>query len=200
MQTIVTFCGSASAVSANRAALDVVARAVVARGIGVTDAGAFDDVPMFRPELVDEAPSAVARLRAGFEAADAVVLAVPEYAGGMAGWVKNALDWMVGSGSLYQRPVAVLSAGTTGGANAVEQAARTLTWQGALVVATLGIASPRTKADDTGRFTDPGTLALLDGVADSLVVASAADDASRRAMATATLAPLGLHLLDQPPA
>ena len=33
--------------------------------------------------------------------ADAVWIATPEYAGGMPGALKNALDWLVGSGELY---------------------------------------------------------------------------------------------------
>jgi chromate reductase, NAD(P)H dehydrogenase (quinone) len=32
--------------------------------------------------------------------ADAVLVSTPEYAGGMPGALKNALDWLVGSGEL----------------------------------------------------------------------------------------------------
>jgi NADPH-dependent FMN reductase len=45
---------------------------------------------------------------------EAVLIAAPEYAGALAGTVKNALDWIVGSGELYAKPVAVMSAGATG--------------------------------------------------------------------------------------
>ena len=48
---------------------------------------------------------------------------------------------------------------------------QTLTWQGAHVVAELGIAAPRTKSDDDGRFTDPATLAALRAVATAVLAA-----------------------------
>ena len=49
------------------------------------------------------------RFRAACEAADGVLLCVPEYAFGIPGSFKNALDWTVGSGSLYRKPVTVLA-------------------------------------------------------------------------------------------
>ena len=61
--------------------------------------------------------------------------------------MKNAFDWLVGSGELYRKPVALLSAGTTGGFHARRMMAQTLTWQGAYVVAELGISSARTKLE-----------------------------------------------------
>ena len=46
-------------------------------------------------------------LRTGVAGADLVLLATPEYAGGMPGSLKNALDWLVGSGELYDKDVAM---------------------------------------------------------------------------------------------
>ena len=43
-----------------------------------------------------------------------MLFAVPEYAFGIPGAFKNALDWTVGSGSLYRKPVAVLSVAPPG--------------------------------------------------------------------------------------
>ena len=129
------------------------------------------DVPMLDPDLVDDPPAAVGRLRSSLVAADGVLLAAPEYAGGLAGGVKNALDWLVGSSSLYHRPVAVLSAGTTGGEFAIEQLVRTLSWQGALTVGTLGISAPRTKTQEGVGFVDEPTLQAIDRWTDGLVAA-----------------------------
>ena len=75
--------------------------------------------------------------------------------------------------------VAVTSSGTTGGANAIEQIARTLTWQGAFVVATLGIAAPRTKSDPSGRLTDPATLQRIEALNDRLIIAGEGPDETR---------------------
>ena len=54
--------------------------------------------------------------------AEAVLLAVPEYAFGIPGAFKNALDWTVGSGSLYRKRVAVLSVAPSGRGTHVRRA------------------------------------------------------------------------------
>ena len=186
------FCGSTGSGGANRAALALVAQSLERLAADAIEAGDVADIPIFRPELVDAAPASVIALRAVFASVDGVVFAIPEYGGGAAGGAKNALDWMVGSASLYGRPVAALSAGTTGGSHAIAQIARTLTWQGALVVATLGIASPATKRDAEGRFVDATTVAQADALVGALRGAIAADEGDRRELAAKTVHALGI--------
>jgi chromate reductase len=65
-------------------------------------------LPHFTPD--DDGGAPVASLRAAIAGADAVLIATPEYAGGMPGSLKNALDWLVGTGELYEKQVAVVSA------------------------------------------------------------------------------------------
>ena len=77
------------------------------------------------------------------------------------GTLKNALDWVVGSGDFYGKPVGALAAGSTGGAHALAQLALTLGYQGALMVAELGIAAPKTKVDGDGRYVHAATLDAL---------------------------------------
>jgi chromate reductase, NAD(P)H dehydrogenase (quinone) len=126
---------------------------------------------------------------------------VPEYAGGMAGALKNALDWLVGTGELYRKPVAVLSAGTSGGGNARRQAAQTLTWQGAYVVAEHGIAAPRTKFTDDGRISDQDTASAVAGLAHTLADAAAAGEPTALvALATSVVAGLGVDTAHVTPA
>ena len=156
-------CGSLSSVSANRRALDVVRAALVDAGHEPVDAVAVGDLPAFDP--TGDATTSVDTWRSQIAAADAVVIATPEYAGGVAGALKNALDWLVGTGELYGRPVAVIAAGTTGGEHGRRDLVRTLTWQGAHVVTDLGIGAPRTKAHADGRYTDAATIAALQSLA-----------------------------------
>lgn len=84
------------------------------------------------------------------KAADAVLIASPEYAFGVPGALKDALDWLVGSGDLYEKPVAVLSAAPSAerGANARADLERTLGGQGARVIASATIVVPRGDAFD----------------------------------------------------
>lgn len=142
----------------------------MSHGIDVADIP-LTGVPMLDPGLVDDPPPEVDRMRRMLDTADGVLLAAPEYAGGLAGGMKNALDWLVGSSSLYHRPIVVSSAGTTGGEFAIEQLVRTLSWQGALTVGTLGISAPRTKTQPGVGFVDDETVQAIVGWADALVAA-----------------------------
>jgi NAD(P)H-dependent FMN reductase len=133
----------------------------VAAGATVDDFDRLADVPAFDVNRAGDPIEVVDDWRRRVSAADVVLVAAPEYAGAVAGAVKNAFDWLVGGGELYRKPVAVVSAGTSGGLHARRMMAQTLTWQGAYVVAELGIASPRTKLDGTGRVTHEETVAAL---------------------------------------
>jgi len=182
-------CGSLQRQSTNRAALAAAAATVDAE---VAWAEVLGVLSAFDPDVAEQHDAAVDEWRRQVAGAAGVLLAVPEYAGGMAGALKNALDWLVGTGELYRRPVAVLSAGTTGGLNARRQAAQTLTWQGAYVVAEHGIAAPRTKFADDGRITDEVTAAAVAGLARELVEATGSTAAHLVELATAVVARLGV--------
>lgn len=73
----------------------------------------FDDLghlPHFNPDIEDQEIAAVSTFRTALNAADAVLIACPEYAHGLPGAFKNALDWVVGSGELSGKPVLMLNA------------------------------------------------------------------------------------------
>jgi NAD(P)H-dependent FMN reductase len=167
---LLTVCGSLQAVSLNRAALDVASAAAVAAGASVDDFEKLAEVPPFDADRSEEPIPVVEEWRARVRTADMVLVAAPEYAGAVAGAVKNAFDWLVGSGELYRKPVAVLSAGTTGGYHARRMMAQTLTWQGAYVLAEVGIASARTKFD-AGRLRDESTEAAIGSLIRALLAA-----------------------------
>ena len=190
MTHIMTVCGSLSSRSANRAALDVVAAAARAAGATVDDFEHLAEIPAFDPDREEEPIEVLADWRRRLAAADAVVVAVPEYAGAVAGAVKNAFDWTVGGADVYRRPMAVISAGTSGGPFARQMMVQTLTWQGAHVVDELGIAAPRTKSDADGRITDPATITALEALATTVLWAPGADD--RTATVAAVLTRFGI--------
>ena len=158
---LLTVCGSLQDRSANRAALEAAAAIAVAAGATVDDFDRLADIPAFDAGRAGEPIEVVDDWRRRAAAAGVVLVAAPEYAGAVAGAVKNAFDWLVGGGELYRKPLAVLSAGTSGGLHARRMMVQTLTWQGAYVVGQLGIASPRTKFDGAGRITHEETAAAL---------------------------------------
>ncbi len=169
MKSVTTICGSLQSASANQAMLDVISASFEESGeFIVVPATGLGDIPALNPERDGFIPAEVSRLRSQLAESDAVIVAAPEYAGGIAGGLKNCLDWIVGSGEFYQLPVALMSAGTSGGPNALNQMARTLTWQGAYVVSLLGVRGPKAKSDDDGVIVDPETIAQIRSVADTL--------------------------------
>lgn len=83
----------------------------------------------------DSLPGPVVDLLDRIAAADAVVFATPEYAGGLPGALKNLLDWTVGGGQLYGKPVAWIDVANPGrGGGARSQLRTVLGYVGARIV------------------------------------------------------------------
>lgn len=164
-------CGSLRPVSANGAALAVVEAALVVAGVSWRRFDGLAAIAPFDAGLADDAPGPTQRWLDEVDAAAALAVAAPEYAGSLAGATKNALDWLVGTAGAYEKPVLIVSAGTTGGRFAREELLRTLTWQGAFVVAEVGVPAEGLKADPEGRLTVPETVDALRAAADELVAA-----------------------------
>jgi NAD(P)H-dependent FMN reductase len=69
------------------------------------------DLPHFNPDLDKDPPhAAVDEFRFHLRKSAGVIISTPEYAHGVPGVLKNALDWLVASGELYEKPVALFSA------------------------------------------------------------------------------------------
>lgn len=68
------------------------------------------DLPLFNPDLETTPPPVVLALRQHVASSDALLIASPEYAHGVTGTIKNALDWLVSFESFVSMPVAVLNA------------------------------------------------------------------------------------------
>ncbi|HEY0134865.1 MAG TPA: NADPH-dependent FMN reductase [Nannocystis sp.] len=106
---VLAISGSLRAASSNTALLRAAAR-LAPQHVTVTLYGGLAELPPFNPDH-DEAPGpAVTALRAQLKAADGVLISTPEYAHGVPGSLKNLLDWVVGSGELVDKPVALLHA------------------------------------------------------------------------------------------
>jgi len=108
----------------------------------VTIYDGIDRLPFFNPDLDgDEVPAPVETFRSALRSADALLISSPEYAHGVPGVMKNALDWLVGStqGEIVEKPVALINASpyaTIAQASLVE----TLRVMSARVVADVGLS------------------------------------------------------------
>lgn len=136
------------------------------------------ELPLFSPDL--DGPGAiptpaVATLREQLRTADAVLLATPEYAYGMPGSLKNALDWLVSAGSFYDKPTGVLSASPAalGGERARTGLLLVLEALGAVVVPAASFPVPlvRTRLDALGTVTDAALATQLTAAATALIAA-----------------------------
>ncbi len=119
-------------------------------------------LPAFNPDDDHEPlPSGVANLRAQLAASGAVLFCTPEYAGALPGSFKNLLDWTVGGGEIYGKPVAWINvssvAAPTGGADAHASLAKVLGYVGADLTDTACARAPMTRSavGPDGAVTDP---------------------------------------------
>lgn len=106
---ILAISGSLRARSSNAAALRAL-RLVAPEGTDVELEASLDALPFFNPD-VEEAgpPPAVIAWRERIRESAGLVISSPEYAHGVSGVLKNALDWLVGGVEISGKPVAVVN-------------------------------------------------------------------------------------------
>jgi NAD(P)H-dependent FMN reductase len=108
--TLLAMSGSLRAASSNAALLDA-ARLLAPPGVAIEHYHGLGDLPHFNPDLdVAPLPAAVADLRRQIGAADGLLISCPEYARGIPGAFKNALDWLVSGFEMPGKPVALFNA------------------------------------------------------------------------------------------
>ncbi len=105
---VIAICGSLRAQSINRMLLRAAVR-VAPAGLSIALYQGMHTLPLFNPDLEAEMPAVVQALRDVVMRSDAVIIASPEYAHGVSGVMKNALDWLVSDERFVNKPVALLS-------------------------------------------------------------------------------------------
>lgn len=107
---ILAISGSLRARSSNAAVVRA-ARLLAPPDVEVAIYSGLAAIPPFNPDEDGATPPpAVAGLRAEVARADAVLICSPEYAHGVPGVLKNALDWLVGGVEIYDKPIALINA------------------------------------------------------------------------------------------
>lgn len=110
MKRLFAISGSLRAASSNTKLLQEM-QSGAPDGVTIDLYEALGELPHFNPDLdADAPPASVVALRARIRDADAVLISSPEYAHGVPGTLKNALDWLVGAGELVGKPVVLVNA------------------------------------------------------------------------------------------
>ncbi len=126
----------------------------------------LQDIPFYNADVEAEGdPEAVTALKKAVHGADALLLATPEYNGGIPAPLKNAIDWASRSTSGYQesaifgKTVAIMGGGGGGAVRAQAQLRQVLSTLGieALEQPEVQVAMVWDKFDENGRLDDQET-------------------------------------------
>jgi len=127
--SILGFAGSLRKGSYNKALLRA-ALELLPKGVKL-EIFNLEGIPPFNQDLETRMPLRVKEFKARIKAADAILIATPEYNYSVSGVLKNAIDWAsrpYGDNSFEGKPVAIMSAsiGMLGGARAQYHLRQTL--------------------------------------------------------------------------
>ena len=165
---VLGFAGSLRKGSWNRSLL-AAARDMAPAGMDITIHD-LADIPLYNADLDNDdlRPESVDRFKEAIAAADAVLIATPEYNYGIPGVLKNAIDWASrpGMNSVFVgKPVAMMgaSSSTVGTARAQAHLRPVILSMkaGVLPHPDVLVAKAKEKFDDQRRLTDEATRKLL---------------------------------------
>lgn len=129
--------------------------------------GQMGSIPPF--DGAEPPPGAAADLIAEINGSALVVFCSPEYAHGVPGVLKNALDWTVATDAWIDKPAAVITAAAQG-EHAHASLIETLRTMSAVVSAETSLLIPfiRAKIDAAGNITDTATAQALDTLVNNI--------------------------------
>lgn len=111
-KTILAICGSTRATSANMRLITAIQN-LLDDNFEIKLSVPIDSLPHFNPDITD-VPKSVIDFRNEIAAADGVLISTPEYAMGVPGTLKNAIDWTVATTSFSNKPTVLITASTSG--------------------------------------------------------------------------------------
>jgi chromate reductase len=158
---LLAIAGSIRATSSNAALVRAAAR-LAPPGVSIEVYDGVARLPHFSPDLdVEALPEEVAALRSALGACAGLVIATPEYAHGMPGSLKNALDWLVSATEPIDMPVLLISASPGGAAHAHAQFSEVLRTMSMRLVDGGAHVFSRAKLGPDGQVNDAALLAAL---------------------------------------
>ena len=170
MKKIFAICGSTRQNSINLELLNII-KIVEKDTIDLLIFTQIDYLPHYNPDIdnSEHTPTFVTNFRHKLTEADGILICTPEYAMGVPGTLKNALDWTVSSMEFSQKPTALITASTSG-----EKGHQSLLETLKVIEAkidkktSLLISTPKTKIKD-GIITNEETLKQIRSVIENLI-------------------------------
>lgn len=167
---ILALCGSTRAQSSN---LNLI-RAIADLSADLFEVNIFEGltaIPHFNPDLdyTDSPPVEVADFRRQLREADGILICTPEYAMGVPGTLKNAIDWTVSSAEFSHKPTALITASSMG-----EKGHRSLLETLQVIEARMTeetqllISQVKTKVSTEGKIKDEMTLKAVQQLIEAL--------------------------------
>jgi len=171
---ILGFAGSLRKQSYNKAILSAAVETVPDdASLEVFD---LEGIPPFNQDIELQPPDKVKEFKAKIRAADAILIATPEYNYSIPGVLKNAIDWAsrpYGDNAFEGKPVAVMGAsiGTLGTARAQYDLRRSFVFLNMLPLnqPEVMVAFAQDKVDSNGRVTDEKTRKRIKELLENLV-------------------------------
>ncbi len=113
-KNVIAICGSTRAASINLSLLKAV-RDMAKNRMTISIFDSIASLPHYNPDIDDvEPPGEVVKFRNLLRLADGIIISTPEYAMGVPGTLKNAIDWTVSSMEFNNKPVALITASSQG--------------------------------------------------------------------------------------
>ncbi len=153
---ILAISGSLRTQSSNTLLLQAAAR-LAPEGLSVTLYQGLAELPHFNPDLDGELlPEKVMELRALLAEVDGVLISSPEYAHGIPGALKNALDWLVSDVEFAGKRVVLINSSASDAAHLTAQLIKVLQTMSAQILfcASLRGAVVRKALDEQGNISD----------------------------------------------
>jgi chromate reductase len=186
--TILGICGSLRKASYNRGALRA-AQKLCPEGAKL-EICELDGIPVFNQDEDSNPPAAVTELKRRIRAADAILIATPEYNYSVPGALKNAIDWAsrpYGDNAWDGKPVALMSAALSmgGGVRAQYHLRQSFVFLNmeAVMQPEVAIGNAPKSFDEQGNLTDETSKKLIGQLLQKLVQKARGVKAPMRAAA-----------------
>ncbi len=136
----------------------------------------LEGVPPFNQDLERQPPLKVKEFKAKIRAADALLIATPEYNYSVPGVLKNAIDWAsrpYGDNAFESKPVAIMSAsiGMIGGARAQYHLRQSFVYLNMYPInkPEVMVTYAPDKFDESGKLRDENTRKLMQQLIENLI-------------------------------